>query len=216
MEGLKPRPRPNRPDDLVQLASTTNAPGTTSFAPNTRPHRTASSVALRYRRRNSDVADQNRPKSTTPTARSPALSGFSAKRARELFWRQPPRREAHSTPGRPFGRPRSPSNRIEQDRTPPNARTHDPQRSAVLPSQDAENLFRAEHQTANLTRPPAYRSPDPERRRTGSNRTEHRRTLERTISSAQRYFRRRTPDILCAPNAPNWRRQPTASGPREA
>lgn len=200
MEGLKPRPRPNRPDDLVRLASTTNAPGTTSFA-------------LRYRRRNSDVADQNRPRSTTPTARSPALSGFSGEtRPRNFF--------APTTQTRTSLDPRTIVRQapvtVEQDLTPPNARTHDPQRSAVLPSQDAGNLYRAEHQAAILTRPPAYRSPDPERRRTGSNRTERRRTLERTISSAQRYFRRRTPDILCAPNAPNWRRQPTASGPREA
>ena len=216
MEGLKPRPRLNRPDDLVRLASTTNAPGTTSFAPNPRPHRPASPVALRYRRRNSDVADQNRPRSTTPTARSPALSGFFGETRPRTFLAPTTQTRSSLDPGRPFGRPRSPSNRIEQDRTPPNAQTQDPQRSAVLPSQDAENLFRAEHQAAILTRPPGHRSPDPERRRTRSNRTEHHRTLERTISSAQRYFRRRTPDILCASNAPNWRRQPTASGPREA
>ena len=201
MEGFKPGP--NRPDDLVQLASTTNAPGTTSFA-------------LRHRRRNSDVADQNRPKSTTPTARSPALSGFFGEARPRTFFAPTTQTRSSLDPGRPFAEPQTQSNKIEQDRTPPNARTHDPQRSAALPPQDAENLFRAEHQTANLTRPPAHRSPDPERRRTRSNRTEHRRTLERTIFSAQRYFRRRTPDILCVPNAPNWRRQPTASGPREA
>lgn len=51
-----------------------------------------------------------------------------------------------------------------------------------------EKFFRSNHPTAKHTRPPADRSPDPDRRRTGSNRTEHHRTPNRTIFSAHQYF----------------------------
>lgn len=56
-----------------------------------------------------------------------------------------------------------------------------------------EKFFRSNHPTTKLTRPVNNRSWSPERRRTGSNRTEQHRTPERTISSAHQYF---------SPNAP--------------
>ena len=79
-----------------------------------------------------------------PNARSSALSGTSVARRRESLPSRTPDREPHWTPGLPFAGPGTPSNRIEQDRTPPNARTHDLQRSAVLPPKDARHSLRPE------------------------------------------------------------------------
>ena len=74
-----------------------------------------------------------------------------------------------------------------------------------------ENSSGAEQQTAGVTGPQVAPSADLQRRRAGSNAIERNRTPNRTISSAQRHFRRNTPENLCAPNAPNRRRQPTTS-----
>lgn len=109
---------------------------------------------LEHHRPKPTRTDQNQPPQTHDLQRSAV---FPTKRAREIFSLQPPNHEAHSTGGRPFAEPRTPSNRAEQHRTP-----------------------------------------------------------DRGISSAQRHFRRNTPESLCAPNAPNRRRQPTACSPREA
>ena len=173
---------------------------------------TGRSPGADHRRTGSNRTEQHR---TPERSISSAQRHFRRKTAKNSV---PPNTRPRSAPNpsRPFTGPRSSSNRIERDRTAPNAQSHDLQRSATLPPQDAEKLRPPEHQTAKRPQPPADRSPGPDHRRPGSNRTEHHRTPKRTISSAQRHFRRNTPENLCAPNAPIRRRQPTACCPREA
>lgn len=135
---------PNRTNSSAQRFLRRNAPEN-FFGANhpdaklTRPRKTVRQAPITVEQ------DRTGPNTTErPNARSSALSGTSVARRRESLPSRTPDREPHSTPGLPFAGPGTPSNRIEQDRTPPNARTHDLQRSALLPPKDARHSLRPE------------------------------------------------------------------------
>ena len=129
-----------------------------SVPPNTRPRGSPDPQPTVRRTPNAVERDRTRSNTTErPNARSSALSATSAARRRKIPSPRTPDREAPPTPDRPFARHRSPSNRIGQDRTAPNARTHDLQRSAPLPPQHARKSLRPER--SNRRRQPTASCP---------------------------------------------------------
>ena len=215
MNRLASAPQMNRLADLVRLASTAGDHAKFPFATNAPPPRTTLTFACRRRRRHSNTTVQNQPELTKINHPKRTISS-----AQRVFRRNTPENLFRSNhPTAKHTRPpadRSPdpdcrrtgSNRTEHHRTP--KRTISSAQQYFSPNA-RENSSGAEQQTAGVTGPQVAPSADLQRRRAGSNAIERNRTPNRTISSAQRHFRRNTPENLCAPNAPNRRRQPTTS-----
>ena len=218
MKWLNRNPRLYRRDDPVPLASTAHERAPTRFSPNTPPRTTTVTATCRRSPHDLNVAAQNRTKLTTFDHPNRTISSaqrhFRGNAPQNLFSPRPRRGKGPSATGRPstvqprpgLTKPDHPDHTISsaQQYFSPNS----PQNFSALTTQPRSSL----DPWPAVRRTPIARDQD----RTKPNKAEHHRTPERTISSAQRHFRRKTPENLLAPNTPNERREPTTSSPRAA